>query len=120
MSSCIDAPARGRSAFTLILAGILWGTGGLSGSLLAAKAGLHPLPVAAYRLLLGGGCCVLLLGCTGGLRQVVWTTAVLRRLALAGVLLGLFQACYFVAVSMTSVSIATMVTIGTVPVFVAL
>lgn len=119
MSESFAAPARGRSAFTLILAGLLWGTGGLSGSLLATKAGLRPLPVAAYRLLLGGACTVLFLACTGGLRQIVWTTAVLRRLLLAGLLLGLFQGCYFASVSLTSVSLSTMITIGSMPIFVA-
>ncbi|GHF86147.1 DME family drug/metabolite transporter [Amycolatopsis bartoniae] len=118
MSSPVAAPARGRSAFALILAGLLWGTGGLSGSLLAAKAGLHALPVAAYRLLLGGSCTVLLLLLTG--RRPQWTAAVVRRLLVAGALLAQFQACYFAAVTLTSVSIATMVTIGSVPLFVAL
>ncbi|GAB2973796.1 DMT family transporter [Amycolatopsis acidiphila] len=118
MSISVAAPVRGRSAFALILAGILWGTGGLSGSLLGARAGLHPLPVATYRLLLGGCCTVLFLALTG--RRPQWTKPVLRRLLLAGALLAQFQACYFGAVSLTSVSIATMTTIGSVPVFVTL
>ncbi|WP_027943209.1 DMT family transporter [Amycolatopsis taiwanensis] len=120
MSQRFAAPARGRSAITLVLAGLLWGTGGLSGSLLAAKAGLSPLPVAAYRLLLGGGCTVLFLACAGGLRRLVWTSTVVRRLLVAGLLLGLYQASYFASVSLTSVSLSTMITIGSVPVFVAL
>lgn len=120
MSQRLTAPARGRSAIRLVLAGLLWGTGGLSGSLLAARAGLSPLPVAAYRLLLGGGCAVVFLAFTGGLCQVVWTKTVVWRLLLAGLLLGLYQACYFASVSLTSVSLATMITIGSVPVFVAL
>lgn len=118
MSSSLAAPVRGRSAFALILAGILWGTGGLSGSLLGAKAHLDPLAVASYRLLLGGGCTVLFLVLSG--RRPQWTKPVLGRLLTAGALLAQFQACYFGAVSLTSVSIATMVTIGSVPVFVAL
>jgi DME family drug/metabolite transporter len=103
----------------LILAGILWGTGGLSGSLLSAKAGLHPLSVATYRLLLGGAFAVLFLWLTGGLREFPRTRAAFRRLLVAGGLLGLFQASYFLAVSLSSVSIATMTTIGGAPVFVA-
>jgi DME family drug/metabolite transporter len=118
MSSSLAAPVRGRSALALILAGILWGTGGLSGSLLGAKAHLDPLPVASYRLLLGGCCTVLFLLLSR--RRPLWTKPVVRRLLVAGVLLAQFQACYFGAVSLTSVSIATMVTIGSVPVFVAL
>ena len=38
----------------LALAGLLWGTGGLTGTLLGATAGLSPLSVAALRLLTGG------------------------------------------------------------------
>ncbi|KAA9159981.1 EamA family transporter [Amycolatopsis acidicola] len=120
MSTTVAAPARGRSAVTLIIAGLLWGTGGLSGTLLATKGHLHSLPVAAYRLLLGGCCTVLFLWARGSLRNMVWTKPVLVRLLAAGVLLAQFQSCYFGAISFTSVSISTMVTIGSVPVFVAL
>ncbi|WP_280361428.1 DMT family transporter [Nocardia wallacei] len=120
MSVDIVAPARDRSAAALIAAGILWGTGGLAGSLLADRAGLRPLSVATYRLLLGGGLAVALLAVTGGLRGVPRTRAVGRRVLVTGGLLGCYQASYFVAVQHISVSLATMVTIGTLPVFVAL
>jgi DME family drug/metabolite transporter len=118
-SRAVAVPTRNRSGIALILAGILWGTGGLSGSLLTMSAGLHPLSVATYRLLLGGVFAVLFLWLTGGLREFPRTRAAFRRLAVAGGLLGLFQASYFLAVSLSSVSIATMTTIGGAPVFVA-
>ncbi|NKQ52907.1 DMT family transporter [Amycolatopsis sp. K13G38] len=120
MSTFVAAPARGRSATALILAGVLWGTGGLSGNLLAAQGHLHPLSVACYRLLLGGACTVLFVWATGRLRELVWTKPVVRRLLMSGALLGQFQACYFVSVSLTSVSVSTMITIGSVPVFATL
>ena len=44
-----SAPVR-----CLVLAGLLWGTGGLTGTLLGAAAGLSPLWVAALRLVTGG------------------------------------------------------------------
>ncbi|PXY25027.1 EamA family transporter [Prauserella sp. PE36] len=119
MSVSVAVRARAGSV-SLVVAGVLWGTGGLAGSLLSERAGLHPLAVAAYRLLLGGAFAVLFLWATGRLRALPRTRAAAVRLLLAGVLLGLFQACYFAAVSLTSVSIATMTTIGSVPVFVAL
>jgi DME family drug/metabolite transporter len=119
MSSAIAVPTRNRSGFALILAGILWGTGGLSGSLLTTSGHLHPLSVATYRLLLGGVFAVLFLGLTGGLRAFPRTRAAARRLVAAGCLLGMFQASYFLAVSLSSVSVATMTTIGGAPVFVA-
>ncbi|WP_280382473.1 DMT family transporter [Nocardia wallacei] len=120
MSVDIVASARDRSAAALIAAGILWGTGGLAGSLLADQAQLHPLSVAAYRLLLGGGLAVALLAVCGGLRGLPRTRAAAGRILLTGGLLGFFQGSYFVAVHYISVSIATMVTIGMLPVFVAL
>lgn len=111
-------PVRARSSAALVLAGVLWGTGGLAGSLLAAKAGLHPLAVAAYRLLVGGGAATLFVALTGG--AVPRTKAVATRLVMVGGLFALFQASYFAAVTLSSVSMATMTTIGTAPVFVTL
>lgn len=117
--SAVLLRSRDRSAVALVLAGVLWGTGGLAGSVLSAGTGLHPLTVAAYRLLLGGCFAVLFLWFTGGLKAIPRTKAVAVRLVTAGALLGLFQSSYFIAVSLSSVSIATMTTIGSVPVFVA-
>ncbi|WP_040406043.1 DMT family transporter [Amycolatopsis nigrescens] len=120
MSLSAGVRARKLSAVALVTAGVLWGTGGLAGSLLASKGNLHPLSVAAYRLLLGGLCMVLLLGVTGRLRGLPRTAAAGRRLFAAGALLAVFQAGYFASVLLTSVSVATMATIGSVPVFVAI
>ncbi|MGV9675015.1 DMT family transporter [Nocardia sp. NPDC003482] len=120
MSVDIVAPARDRSAVALVAAGILWGTGGLAGTLLARSTGLHPLGVAAYRLLLGGALAVVGLALSGGLRGLPRTRAAARRILVTGALLGFFQGAYFVAVRATSVGLATMTTIGMLPVFVAL
>jgi DME family drug/metabolite transporter len=46
--------------------------------------------------------------------RAAWT-----RIAVTGVLSALFQGCYFAAIAMTSVSLATLVTIGGTPVIVA-
>lgn len=40
--------------FSLVMSGILWGTGGLTGSLFGRATGLSPLAIAAYRLIAGG------------------------------------------------------------------
>lgn len=120
MSTESSTTTRGRSALVLLFAGILWGTGGLSGSFLATEAGLRPLPVAAYRLLAGGFCAIAILAGTGGLRGMVWSKPAVCRILVSGVLLCLFQSCYFASVSLTSVSLATMITIGSVPVLVVL
>lgn len=71
----------------LVMSGLLWGTGGLTGAEFGHVTGLSALAVAAYRLLAGGGLIVIL-------------------------------GCYFTAVSLTSVSLATLITIGGSPVIV--
>jgi len=152
-----------RSSMLLVSAGVLWGTGGLAGTLLRDATGLHPLAVASYRLLLGGLFATAVLAATGGLRIVrppqvdtarsapvltdtarstghraddptgalaygirsgrrsAWGVngAATRRLLASGSLLALFQGCYFASISVSSVSLATMITIGSVAVFVA-
>jgi DME family drug/metabolite transporter len=102
----------------LVVAGVLWGTGGLAGALLRDLTGLHPLVVAAYRLLIGGAIATLALA--AHVRNVPRTRAAGRRLLTAGALLAVFQASYFGGVAMTSVSLATLVTIGSSPVMIAL
>jgi DME family drug/metabolite transporter len=100
----------------LVLAGVLWGTGGLLGLLLADATGLSAVAVAAYRLTVGGGLLVAYLVATG--RGLPRGRAARRRIAATGALAAVFQACYFSAVSLSSVSLATLVTIGTAPVLV--
>jgi DME family drug/metabolite transporter len=109
---------RARSSAALVLAGVLWGTGGLAGSLLGQLAGLHPLAVAAYRLLVGGGVATLFVLLKGG--ALPRTAEAAKRLLAVGGLFALFQASYFAAVALSSVSIATMTTIGAAPVVVTL
>jgi DME family drug/metabolite transporter len=117
------AARRGSGVSLLVLAGVTWGTGGLLGSLLGRETGLSPLAVAAWRLGLGGLLVLLAFGSTalfgGGtlLRGVARRPAV-RRIGLLALLAAAFQACYFTAVSLTSVGLATLVTIGTAPVVV--
>jgi drug/metabolite transporter, DME family len=105
------------STLCLVLSGLLWGTGGLIGTLFGRAAGLPALSVAAYRLLAGGGLIVAFLTLTGSRRpagRAAWT-----RIVVIGLLSALFQSCYFAAISLTSVSLATLVTIGGTPVIVA-
>lgn len=106
-----------RSGLPLLAAaGVLWGTGGLLGRLLDDIADLGPAAVATYRLGLGGAliCAVLL----GTRRRWPRGRAAWRRVAATGVLAATFQGCFFGAVALTSVSLATLVTIGSAPVVV--
>jgi DME family drug/metabolite transporter len=103
---------------SLVLAGVLWGTGGLLGSLFGQVAGLSSPAVAAYRLAVGGLILLCCLFATGG--RLPRTRAAWARIVATGLLAALFQAAYFTAVSLTSVSVATLVTIGSSPVLVLL
>jgi DME family drug/metabolite transporter len=123
VSSSSTVAARGSGVPLLVLAGVAWGTGGLLGSLLGSEAGLSPLTVAAYRLGLGGLLVLLATGATALLRgrtPLLGATRrpALRRIGQLAVLAAAFQACYFTAVSLTGVGLATLVTIGTAPVVV--
>lgn len=117
-SSMSSAPARGALGplLCLALAGILWGAGGLVGALLGRVSGLSPLGVATVRLLAGGG---ILVAVRLARRQplprgrAAWT-----RIIVAGLLAGGFQAAYFSSIALSSVSLATLITIGGTPVIV--
>jgi DME family drug/metabolite transporter len=117
MSTLTVAPVR-RGVSLLVVAGVLWGTGGLLGRLLSESAGLAPLALAALRIGLGGALLVGYLVGTGG--RLPRGRAAWQRIAVTGLLAALFQASYFTAVALTSVSLATLITIGSAPVLVLL
>jgi drug/metabolite transporter, DME family len=107
-----------RGVSLLVAAGVLWGTGGLLGRLLAELSGWSPLAVAAVRLGLGGVLLVVYVAATGG--RVPRGRTAWRRIWATGLLAALFQVSYFTAVTLTGVSFATLVTIGCAPVLVLL
>jgi DME family drug/metabolite transporter len=118
-SAAADAAAR-RPAFgpliCLALAGVLWGAGGLAGTLLGKVSGLSPLGVATVRLLAGG---LLLVAFRLAARQrLPRSRAAWARIVIVGLLAGSFQASYFLSISLSSVSLATLITIGGTPVIV--
>jgi DME family drug/metabolite transporter len=116
VSTVRTTPTSGVSF--LVLAGILWGTGGLFGRMLGDATGLSSVAVATYRLSVGG---LLLLGyllVTGA--RLPRSRAAWARVVAVGALAALFQVSYFTAVWFTSVSVATLVTIGSSPVLVLL
>jgi DME family drug/metabolite transporter len=102
----------------LVAAGLLWGTGGLTGTLLGHAAGASPLFVAALRLLAGGG--LIIAFRVAPRRRWPIGRAAWTRVTVTGLLAATFQAAYFSAVSLTSVSLATLTTIGGAPVIVTL
>ena len=114
MRSFTSRPSAGL--FYLVISGLLWGTGGLTGSLLGRVAGLPPIAVAACRLTAGGVLIVCYLTAT----RKAWPSgrAAWARITVIGLLAAIFQSCYFAAVSLTSVPLATLITIGAAPVIV--
>ena len=114
MRSFTSRPSAGL--FYLAISGLLWGTGGLTGSLLGRVAGLSSIAVAACRLTAGGVLIVCYLTATRRPRpsgRAAWA-----RITVIGLLAAIFQSCYFAAVSLTSVPLATLITIGAAPVIV--
>jgi len=100
----------------LVLAGVLWGAGGLTGSLLARHTGLAAPAVATYRLGVGG--LLLVLFFLLSRRPLPRGRQAWTRIAVLGVLAAEFQASYFAAVERVSVSLATLLTIGASPILV--
>lgn len=109
-------PAARNGLAELIVAGLLWGTGGLTGTLVGRVGHVAPLAVAAFRLSIGGVVLVTLLTVTRRGRPVgrrAW-----RRIVVVAVVCAAYQACYFAAVSLTTVALATLVALGVAPVLV--
>ncbi|MCP3782916.1 DMT family transporter [Micromonospora sp. A3M-1-15] len=99
--------------WSLVLAGVLWGTGGPTGSLLAHETGLSPLAVASYRLAVAG---LLVVGWLCLARKPLpRSREAWARITVNALLAAVFQACFFAAVALTNVSLATLLTIGASP-----
>ena len=109
-------PTRSSSFALLVCAGLLWGTGGITGHALANSSGLPAGALGGYRLALGG---FILIGVQLVRRRPLphnraqWA----RILTVAG-LAAIFQSAYFAAVATATVSSATLITIGSAPIFV--
>ncbi|MDO0930062.1 DMT family transporter [Streptomyces sp. TG1A-8] len=117
-SSLSAAPMLRNGTTLLVLAGVLWGTGGLAGSILASYTGLAPVAVAAYRLLIGGTLITGYALVSGRLVGVPRDSRGLFRIAAAGLLLACYQAAYFAAVAATSVGLATLTTMVAVSILI--
>lgn len=121
MSAPLSSPASRRGFLLVVLAALLWGTSGVSGRIVADRAGLGPLDIAWHRLALGA--VVLLAGFVLTRRRRGGTTSLSRgtavRLALVGAGLAAYQVAFFAAVATAGVSIATLVALGMAPLLIA-
>ena len=102
----------------LVIAGVSWGTAGTLGTLLVRASGLSFLGVASLRTLVGGALLLAFLLVIGRFRTPRGWPAV-RRVAALAACSAVYQLAYFTAVGLVGVSIATLVTIGSTPVMVA-
>ncbi|MFI0943090.1 DMT family transporter [Streptomyces sp. NPDC021020] len=110
-----SAPAT-RGLIYVVVAATGWGTAGAVAAALYGRSGLGPLALTFWR---AAGGFVLLLGVRLVRRPARGGTAVGRVLA-TGVGLTVFQAGYFCAVQSTGLAVATVVTLGSGPVLIAL
>jgi drug/metabolite transporter, DME family len=118
----LSSPASRRGFLLVVLAALCWGTSGVSGRIVADRAGLGPLDIAWHRMAIGA--VVLLVGFTLTRRRRAGPPASLTRgtavrLALVGAGLAAYQLAYFAAVATAGVSIATLVALGLAPLLIA-
>lgn len=108
-----------RHFLSVVAAATLWGFGGVLATLLADHAGLHPLSIAMWRMLIAGGSLLGFLAVTRALRWRGLTAKMRRRIVLTAALTAAFEALFFTAITQASVGLATLVGIGSAPVCVA-
>jgi DME family drug/metabolite transporter len=100
VSVTAPAPVRHRphpGLLYLVLSGLLWGTGGLTGTLLRRATGLSAISVADYRLLAGGGI-IVVVGTVCG-RRWPQGRAAWARIAVTGLLAARYLYGYTVRTS---------------------
>ncbi|WP_084077119.1 DMT family transporter [Demequina sp. NBRC 110057] len=103
----------------VVLAAVLWGTGGVLGALLAEHSDVPAPSIAMWRMLIAGLALIAVLAVSRTLGLGSLTPAMRRRILITGALTALFEVAYFGAVALAGVSLATLVTIGSAPLWVA-
>ena len=106
----------------IALAASLWGTVGVAVGFLYATTPLTALPVGFYRLAFAAPLLALALALTRGGRARRIAKANFRdgaAVVLMGVMLAVYQICYFAAIARVGVAVATLITLCTAPVIVA-
>jgi DME family drug/metabolite transporter len=110
----------GRGLLFILSAAVLWGTVGVTTQLIYGLADTSPLSVAWLRLALALptllAACALVLG----RRALRVRPRGLGGMLVVGILLALYQICYFSAIPLIGVAVATLITLCAAPVLVAL
>ena len=106
----------GTGAMFVIGAALLWGTVGLVGAIVHQRSGLSALAISFWRLAFASAAMLPLLL----RRRPAFARSDRLRLVGVGAALAAYQACYFTAVMLAGVSLATLITLGLAPVLMAL
>jgi DME family drug/metabolite transporter len=109
-----------RGMGLVILASVFWGTVGISSQIVYRHSSLTALSVGFFRLALAFPVSALLCSCFLDFR--IWRQPLVYylRTSLIGAMFALYQVCYFSAIHHVGVSVATLITVCTAPVLVAL
>ncbi|WP_433540153.1 DMT family transporter [Streptosporangium sandarakinum] len=114
-----------RGLLYVSIAATAWGTGGAAGALLRLSGGLDPVSISFWRFAAGAATLLPILHFLGRNRDRDWDRGHAResrrygRIAATGVAMAVCQTAYFAAVASSGLAVATVVTIGATPVFVA-
>ncbi|WP_062291571.1 DMT family transporter [Demequina phytophila] len=109
-----------RHFLSVVLAATLWGSGGLLGTLLARESDVPPASVAMWRMLIAGVALTLWLLVRRALAPGSLDRPMLVRILATGSLTAVFEVLYFTGITLAGVGLATLVAIGSAPVWVAL
>ena len=121
MSSVLEVPAPSvRGLLMILLAAMLWGTAGVATRAVYGLADTNAPSVAFFRLALGTPPLALACWRVLGPKALRPGRRDLARMLAMGALLAQYQACFFAAIREVGVAVATLVTICTAPVLVAL
>ncbi|MCL8023989.1 DMT family transporter [Nocardioides bruguierae] len=114
----MSSPPRSSAGLVQVcLAGVLWGTGGLTVTLVRERVPMNVVTASAWRLALAA---LVLLVAVVAVRQSGQLLRLLRErpgaVALVGLSTTLYQTLYFAAVVLAGVSVATVISLGLAPV----
>jgi drug/metabolite transporter, DME family len=120
MQSLHAARAESRRGLLLImLAAVLWGTVGISSKTIYHLATTNPLSIGFFRLALSLPLLFSVCWVRQGKKMLHVCRGDLGLMALTGLLTAVYQVCFFGAIARTGVAVATLVTLCTAPVMVA-
>lgn len=107
--------AGSHGSLFVILAAILWGTGGTAQALAPGAAG--PFSVGVVKIGIGGAAMLLFAALTGGWTEAPGASKRLKplRVLACAVLIACYQVLFFAGVALTGVAIGTICAIGSLP-----